>query len=67
MYSFFEKTDKFRIIAEYFARRFRSLQFTLPEGALFISCADQKVVDITSKNRVTYYSSIDLVCFDQVA
>ena len=33
----------FRIIEKYFASMFRRLQFTFQEGAIFISCVDQKL------------------------
>ena len=41
-----EQTDntKFRIIEKYFASMFRGLQFTIPEGTIFVSCADQELL-----------------------
>ena len=38
-----ELITQFRKIMKYFASMFRRLHFTFPEGAVFISCADQKL------------------------
>ena len=45
MYFLCEETDntEFRIIEKYFASMLRRLHFTFPEGAIFISSADQKL------------------------
>ena len=51
MYFLCEKTDltSFRIIDRHFASMFRRLQFTFPEGAIFIFCADQKLSALHGK------------------
>ena len=36
----------FRKIEKYFASMFRRLQFTFPEGEMFMSCADQKLLTL---------------------
>ena len=36
----------FGIIETYFASMFRKLQFTFQEGAIFISCTDQKLLTL---------------------
>ena len=37
---------QFEIIEKYFSGMFRRLQFTFPEGAIFISCVDQKLLTL---------------------
>ena len=51
MYFLCEKTDDkwLRIIEKYFTNMFRRLQFTFPEGAIFISFADQKLSTLKEK------------------
>ena len=51
MYFLCEKTDgtKFRIIEKYFASKLNRLQFTFPEGAIFLSCADKKLLTLKEK------------------
>ena len=48
LYLLCEETDstKFPIIDKYFASMLRKLQFTFPEGATLISCADQKLLTV---------------------
>ena len=53
-----EKADNtwVRMIEEYFASMLRRLQFAFPEGAFFISCADQKLLTLQAIYR---YSNVD--------